>query len=99
MAKRTIEFNIFTHEWEIVEIDKGHKIVAMVRTSEAEALAMSVALELLEALKLNMKWIGRPPIGPDSYDSLREEAWEKGQAAIAAFRIEDRQVFFPSARK
>ena len=38
---------------------------------------------LVEALEDNMNWIGPPPVDKYSYDSLREDAWAKGKAAIA----------------
>lgn len=36
-----------------------------------------------ETLEKNMAWIGPPPTGPESFDSAREDAWVKGQAALA----------------
>ena len=38
---------------------------------------------LVEALEDNMNWIGPPPVDKYSYDSLREDAWAKGKAALA----------------
>ena len=37
---------------------------------------------LRHALKLHMEWIGPPPTDKHSYDSLREDAWKAGVAAI-----------------
>ena len=54
----------------------------------ANAHIMAASWALLEALELHMRWIGPPPTGPQFYDSLREDAWKKGTAAIAKARGE-----------
>ena len=42
-------------------------------------------IEALErALRMQMEWIGPPHTDPNSYDSLREDAWAASVAALAA---------------
>ena len=38
----------------------------------------------VEALRLHMEWIGPPRTDPESYDSLREDAWRKGRVVLRA---------------
>jgi hypothetical protein len=50
---------------------------------EANARLIAAAPALYEALRLHMQWIGPPPVDRESFDSLREDAWRKGRAALA----------------
>lgn len=61
---------------------------AAIRRADVAALEASVAVlrafpKMLEALKANMDWIGAPPTTPEAFDSAREDAWQKGLAALA----------------
>jgi len=48
--------------------------------------ALQRAEQLTEALEAQMKWIGSPPTDPHSFDSVREDAWEKSLIALRAAR-------------
>ena len=43
---------------------------------------------LVAACKALVSWIGPPPTDPHSYDSAREDAWEKARAALALVKGE-----------
>lgn len=42
--------------------------------------------ELVEALEIMMRCIGPPPRSKWSYDSSREDAWDKAQKALPAVK-------------
>ena len=47
---------------------------------------MTTKEKLYLALKMHMEWIGPPPKDKHSYDSLREDAWHRGQDAMDEYR-------------
>ena len=47
------------------------------------------AEQLSEALTAQMKWIGPPPTDPHSFDSVREDAWEKSLFSLRAARQDE----------
>jgi len=65
----------------VAQVWSQHEGVELPR--EANARLIAAAPALYEALRLHMQWIGPPPIDRESFDSLREDAWRKGQAALA----------------
>jgi len=54
------------------------ELVKSKQQAEARAAALAGAVEA------QMKWIGPPPTDAGSFDSLREDAWQKSTAALAA---------------
>jgi hypothetical protein len=51
-------------------------------TAERDALRAATR-KVVEALQMHMDWIGAPPTGRESFDSLREDAWKLGRVALA----------------
>lgn len=92
---RRLEVNGVTHWMPLPdppEIDDRAIAVIPIAPLNAEANARLIAAapELLEALKAECAYWGSPPVDPHSYDSVREENWERSQAAIAlATEVED----------
>lgn len=54
------------------------------RNCEYKFLALQAATrKVVEALDMHMDWVGAPPTGRESFDSLREDAWTRGTKALA----------------
>ncbi len=49
----------------------------------------AAAPDLLEALEAMMRWIGPPPTDKYSYDSTREDAWNKARDALDQATAQD----------
>lgn len=45
---------------------------------------MKLIKDLADALMAHMNWLGAPPADPQFYDSLREDMWKIGKAALGA---------------
>ena len=72
-------------ERRIEELEQAHSLFVDGAIEMEDALRALLG-RVVEALDMQMKWIGPPPIGPQYFDSLREDAWKKGQAALADAR-------------